>query len=138
MFMYKYINVLIVPAPAITFSGRLVSPADLSSTPLYSGTVFTLTCVVELVSEVDTTVTVLTSWNKDGSVISSSDRVSVITTATQSTTSYVYESDVVFNPLSNLESGGDDGDYTCSADVQNDSYITGSTSSGTQTIVVEG
>ena len=115
-----------------------MSPVDLSSTPLYSGTVFTLTCVVELVSEVDTTVTVLTSWNKDGSVISSSDHVSVITIAAQNTTLYVYESDVVFNPLSNMESGGDDGDYTCSAEVQNDTYITGSINSGTQTITVEG
>ena len=139
MFMYKYINVLAVPVPTITFSGRLrLSPVDLSSTPLYSGTVFTLTCLVELVLEVDTTLTVLTSWYKDGSVISSSDRVLVITTAVRRTVSYVYESDVVFNPLSNMESGGDDGDYTCSADVQNDSYITGSTSSGTQKIVVEG
>ena len=136
--LYPLPNFVTVPAPTITFSGRLLSPVDLSSTPLYSGTVFTLTCLVELVSEVDTTVTVLTSWNKNGSVISSSDRVSVITTAVQSTTLYVYESGIVFNPLSNMESGGDDGDYTCSADVQNDSYITGSTSSGTQTIAVEG
>ena len=132
------IHVLTVPAPTISFSGRLVSPVDLSSTPLYSGTVFTLTCVVELVSEVDNTVIVLTSWNKDGSMINSSDRVSVNTTAAQSTTVYVYESDVVFNPLSNMESGGDDGDYTCSADVQNDDYITGSTNSSTQAIAVEG
>ena len=138
MFMYKYINVLTVPVPNITFSGRLMSPVNLSSTPLYSGTVFTLTCLVELVLEVDAIVTVRTSWYKDGSMISSSDRVSMITTAVPRTISYVYESDVVFNPLSNMEPGGDDGNYTCSADVQNDSYITGSTSSGTQKIVVEG
>ena len=116
-----------------------MSPVDLSSTPLYSGTVFTLTCVVELVSEVDTTVTVLTSWNKDGSVISSSSRISMDSEATRNTAFMnIYESDVVFNPLSNVESGGDNGDYTCSAEVQNDDYITGSTNSGTQTIAVEG
>ena len=116
-----------------------MSPVDLSSTPLYSGTVFTLTCVVELVSEVDTTVTVLTSWNKDGSMISSTSRISVDSEAVQNITfMFLYESDVVFNPLSNMESGGDDGDYTCSAEVQNDTYITGSINSGTQTIAVEG
>ena len=116
-----------------------MSPVDLSSTPLYSGTVFTLTCVVELVSEVDTTVTVLTSWNKNGSMISSPGRISVDSMAVQNTTfMYVYESDVVFNRLSNMESGGDDGDYTCSSEVQNDTYITGRTNSGTQTIAVKG
>ena len=118
-----------------------MSPVDLSSTPLYSGTVFTLTCVVELVSEVDTTVTVLTSWYKDGSMISSSSRILLDSEATQNTASmyiYVRESDVVFNPLNNMESGGDDGNYTCSAEVQNDDYITGSSNNGTQTIVVEG
>ena len=116
-----------------------MSPVDLSSTPLYSGTVFTLTCVVELVSEVDASVTVLTSWNKDGSRISNTSRISVDSVAVQNTIfMYVYESDVVFSPLSNMESGGDNGDYTCSAEVQNVTYITGSTSSGTQTIAVEG
>ena len=137
--LYLLSNDVTVPAPTITFSGRLVSPVDLSSTPLYSGTVFTLTCVVELVSEVDTTVTVLTSWNKDGSMISSSSRISVDSAAVQNTAFMnMYESDVVFNPMSNMESGGDDGDYICSADVQNDSYITGSTNNDTQTIAVEG
>ena len=115
-----------------------MSPVDLSSTPLYSGTVFTLTCLVELVSEVDTTVTVLTSWYKDGSMINSSDRVSVDSEAEQNTAFMnMYESDVVFNPLRNMQSGGDDGNYTCSADVQNDDYITGNTNSGTQTMAVE-
>ena len=132
-------NILTVPAPTITFSGQLVSPVNLSSMLLYSGTVFTLTCVVELVSEVDTTVTVLTSWNKNGSMISSGSRITVDSEAVQNTTfMYVYESDVVFNPLSNMKSGGDDGDYTCSAEVQNEDYITGSSSSGTQTIAVKG
>ena len=90
---------------------------------------------MELVSEVDTTVTVLTSWNKDGSMISSTSRISVDSEAVQNTAFMnMYESDVVFNPLSNMESGGDDGDYTCSAEVQNDTYIIGCTNSDTWTI----
>ena len=72
-------------------------------------------------------------------MISSSSRISVGRVASQSTIfMYVYESNVVINPLSNMESGGDDGVYTCSAEVQNDEYITGSGSSGSQTIAVEG
>ena len=139
MSFYVLSNTLAVPAPTITFSGQLVSPVDLSSTTLYSGTEFTLTCVVELVSEVDTNVTVLTAWNKNGSMISNTGRISVDGVAIQNTIfMFVYESKVVFNPLSNMESGGDDGVYTCSAEVQNDEYITGSSSSGTQRLAVEG
>ena len=110
------------------------------SIPLYSGTVFTLECIVLLVPEVDTTVTVLTSWSKDGSDISSTDRISVDSVAHDSMASYgvLYVSGLIFNPLSNMESGGDDGNYTCSAQVLDDGYITGSTISITQTIAVEG
>ena len=114
----------------------MVSPIDISSIPLYSGTVFTLTCVV-MVPEVDTTVTVLTSWYKNDVIIATTDRISVDNTA-QSINDIVYESDVVFNPLSNMASGGDTGDYTCSARVQDDDYITSNSSSATQAIAVEG
>ena len=126
-----------VPAPTITFTGRLLSAVDLSSTSLYSGTVFSLICVVELVPEVDTPLTVLTSWYKDGSRISSSERISVASMAYQTSRS-MYDSNVTFNPLSNQQSGGDDGNYTCSAQVLDDDYITGNDSSGSQTIAVEG
>ena len=138
--MYHYfIATLTVPASSISFLGHLVNLVDQHSTTLYSGTVFTLVCVVILVPEVDTTVTVHTSWSKDGSVISSTDRISVDSVASQDTVFWnVYESSEVFNPLSNMESGGDDGNYTCSAQVLDDDYITGSTISITQTIAVEG
>ena len=127
-----------VPPPSITFSGQLVSPVDLSST-LYAGTVFTLTCEVELVSEVNTPVTISTSWSKDGAELSGSDRISVDSMASQSeSTTYMYGSDLVFTPLSNQESGGDDGNYTCTATVLDSTYITGSDNNGTEMIVVEG
>ena len=113
-----------------------MSPVDLSTATLYSGTVFTLTCVVELVPQVDTSVTVLTSWTKNGNTVTNTGRITVDSEADEITSSE-YGSDVVFNPLSNMESGGDDGDYTCSAQVRNDTYITGSSASGTQTIYVE-
>ena len=124
-----------VPAPTITFTGRLVSPVAPSAT-LYSGTVFTLTCVVELVPQVDTNVTVLTSWTKNGSTINNTSRISVDSEAAKITSSE-YWSDVVFDPLSNMELDGDSGDYTCSAQVRNDTYITGSSAADTQTLAVE-
>ena len=111
---------------------------DLSSAVLYSGTVFTLTCVVELVSEVDTPVTVLTNWTRNGSHLTNTSRLAVDSVAVQTITSYRYESDVRFNPLSNTQAGGDDGNYTCSARVLSGEYITGSNTSGVQEISVEG
>ena len=113
-----------------------MKPVSYQSIKLYSGTVFTLECNVLLVPEVDTTVTVLTSWSKDGSVISSTDRISVDSIASHVVDDIVvYVSNLIFNPLSNVESGGDDGSYTCSAQVLNDTYITGSNNSGTADIM---
>ena len=128
-----------VPPPNITFSGRLVTPVDLSSPTLYAGTVFTLTCGVELVGEADTPVDITTTWSRDGAVLTSNGRVSVNTTASQSEgDSSLYQSEVVFAPLSSQEEGGDGGNYTCSALVQSSSHITGSRAEGSQEILVEG
>ena len=128
-----------VSAPTISFTGWLLSTVDLSSTSLYSGTVFSLICVVELVPEVDTPLTVLTSWDKDGSRISSSDRISVASMAYKTSRSmYIYDSNVTFNPLSNQQSGGDGGEYSCLAQVLDNDYITGNGSSNMQTVAVEG
>ena len=131
------INTSTVPLPTDTFSGRVISSVNLFTDDLYSGTVFTLTCVVTLVSEVDTSVSVLTSWTKNDSALNGTSRISVDSEATLITTS-IYGSDVVFTPLSNNGRSGDDGDYTCSAEVRNDTYITGSSSSNTRILSVEG
>ena len=85
---------------------------------------------------VDTNVTVLTSWTKNDTKLNSTSRISVDSEAMLITTS-MYGSDVVFTPLSNRGSG-DDGNYTCSAEVRDSEYITGSSSSGTQAMSVEG
>ena len=124
-----------VPEPFIAFTG---SPVDPFTDTLYSGAVFTLTCVVELVSEVDTNVTVLTSWTKNDTELNDTDRISVDSEAILQDTTPVYQSDVVFTPLSNIAPDGDNGNYTCSAEVMDSEYITGSTSNGTQSISVKG
>ena len=127
-----------VPEPTIRFTGRVVSPVNLSSVTLYAGTIFNLTCVVELVNEVDTNLSVLTVWAKNGDAISSdTGRISVDTEAVRNI-SVVYESDVDFDPLSNAVPGGDGGNYTCSATVESSEFTSGTTASGTQTITVEG
>ena len=118
-----------------------MSPVNPSSTTLYSGTVFTLTCIVRLVSEVDTTVIVSTTWSKNEmDITDTDDRITVDSIAVHNTNiTYIYESDIIFNPLSNMTSGGDNGQYTCSALVEDSDYITGSSNnSATQTITVEG
>ena len=134
------IPLLTVPRPSISFSGLLVYPVNLSSSiTLYSGTVFTLTCVVELVPEVDTAVIVLTSWTKDKGNITNTSRITADSMAVQTTTTtaVIYESDILFNPLSNMQSGGDDGNYTCSIQVKAQEFINGSNSTATQNISVE-
>ena len=98
-----------VPSPSITFSGQLVFPVDLSST-LYAGTVFTLTCEVELVSEVNTSVTISTSWSKDGAPLNGSQRITVDSMATNGT---VTTGNLQFSPLST----SDRGQYTCTGRV---------------------
>ena len=117
-----------------------MSPVDLSSVTLYSGTVFNLTCVVELVNEVDTNLSVLTVWAKDGGAISSdTGRISGDTEAVRnSSVVYVYESNVDFDALSNAGSGGDGGTYTCSVTVESSEFTSGTTATDTQTITVEG
>ena len=129
-----------VPEPTIGFTGRVVSPVNPSSDTLYSGTVFTLTCVVELVKEVDTNLSVLTVWTKDDAAISNdTGHISVDTEAVRnSSVVYVYESNVDFDPLSNAVPGGDGGNYTCSVTVESSEFISATTASGTQIITVEG
>ena len=124
-----------VPSPTITFSGL---PANLSSSMLYAGMNFTLICRVQLVPEVNTLVNITTTWYKDGNELISSGHISVDSSATQSENNSVYLSMVTLDPLSNQDSGRDDGVYTCSVQVQDDTYITGSTSNGSKTLMVEG
>ena len=122
-----------VPKPNITFSGSL------SFTSLYSATVFSLTCVVKLVPEVDAKISIITTWNKDRSATDSSDRIKPDSMASQNNSiSYVYESILVFNPLSNMKTGGDDGNYTCSVEVKGGDFFTGISTNATQAIEVKG
>ena len=71
--------------------------------------------------------------------ITNTSCITVDSVAVHDTTiTFIYESDIIFNPLSNTESGGDDGQYTCSAQVKDSEYITGNSNSFTQDITVEG
>ena len=108
---------------------------NLSAT-LYSGTVFSLTCVVDLGDSVDSPLTVLTIWSKNGSKIHTNEngRITASNEAVNTSTIHIYESELVFDPLSD----SDDGDYNCSAEVRTTDFIVGSMASGVETIQVEG
>ena len=88
--------------------------------------------------EVDTPVTILTIWIKDGSDIDyQHDRISADTTATQNS-SFIYQSVLVFNPLSNMDTGADSGNYTCLVTIEDSEYISGTNTNATQTLTVKG
>ena len=105
---------------------------NLSAT-LYSGTVFNLTCVVDLGDSVDSPLAVLTTWFKNGSRIEDG-RITANKEAVNTSTIHIYESELVFDPLSD----SDDGDYSCSAEVRMTDFIVGNVASGVETIEVEG
>ena len=122
-----------VPEPNVTFSGSL----PFSS--LYTATVFKLTCVVELVSHVNTPVTVLTMWRKNNKVLADSTRITVDSSATQnSSVMTVYESSVVFDPLSNTSTETDSGNYMCSVEIMDSEFVSGGSLNATKTLKVKG
>lgn len=124
-----FISFFLVPEPQITFSG---APVNLSAT-LYSGTVFILTCVVDLGDSVDSPLSVLTTWSKNGSRIEDG-RITPSNEAVNTSTIHIYESKLVFDPLSD----SDDGNYSCSAEVRMTDFIVGNEASGVGTIEVAG
>ena len=118
--------------PTVRFSGSL------SFIELYSATAFSLTCIVELVPEVDTPVSILTTWRKDGSDIDyQHGRITGDTKATRNS-SFIYQSVLVFNPLSNMGTGGDSGNYTCSVTIGDGEYISGINTTATHSLTVKG
>ena len=122
-----------VPTPTVTLKGSLPFNS------LYSATVFKLTCVVELVSHVDTPVTVLTMWRKNNEVLRNSTRISVDSEATQkSSVITVYESRVLFDPLSNMVTSRDSGSYNCSAKIMDSEFVSGVGLNATKTLDVNG
>ena len=86
----------------------------------------------------DTPLQITIVWYQDRVLLHSTDRVSVATEATLESSTGEYHSQVVFSPLSSQLGGGDGGNYTCSAEIQNEEYIIGSSASGSQDITVIG
>ena len=85
--------------------------------------------------------TVLTTWSKAGYDINdnSRSRISADGIAIQnSSVIHVYESALVFNPLSNTDTGGDSGSYKCSVTIKDDRFLSGITANATHTIAVQG
>ena len=85
--------------------------------------------------------TVLTTWSKDGYDINdnSRSRIAADGIAIQnSSVIHVYESALVFSPLSNMDTGGDSGGYKCSVKINDDQFISGITANAIQTLAVQG
>ena len=122
--------------PYINFTAS--PPLPIISMP-YAGVLFNLTCVVELISAIDVPVTVSDlRWTREDDPLPNTSRITIFPF---NMSSRMYESSIMFNPLSNQNSGGDNGTYTCLAMVQptaSMSYIDGGTFKGTQTLTVEG
>ena len=91
-------------------------------------------------SEVDTPVTVLTSWSRDGTDIDDGyGRISTDNEAAKTSSSMnSYKSSVVFDPLSNTETGGDSGNYMCQVDIRASGFVSGTTASNSHTLTVQG
>ena len=94
-----------VPTPSVSITSS-------SDSPLYAGSDLTITCTIELSERVDTEVMVSATWKMGGTLISSSDRITV--SQPQEITSNVYESELTFFPLSRTL---DSGDYSCEVSV---------------------
>ena len=83
---------------------------DLSSA-LHAGTVFTVTCEVELVSEVDTPVNISIEWAGPDGVTPNADNIAVKDATTNVT---ITTSSLQFSPLRT----SDGGQYTCTGSVK--------------------
>ena len=97
----------------------------LSPTPtVYAGSVLTLSCDIQLRTEVDSEISIAVTWTRNGMVLNDTALRMMSDTVEQS--SSLYLSQLVFNPL---QIGLDDGVYMCEADVvSNVEFVLSSTS----------
>ena len=94
-----------------------------------------------MIPDVDTILSIHTTWRKDTSVIQDSTEGHVLadSVAAQSSSSiHIYESTLGFNPLSKAETGDDSGNYTCSVAIKDGLFITGITANATQDLTIKG
>lgn len=119
----------LVPPPTVVTSSLP------ESGPFYAGTSLTLRCTIETDLAVDIPYMLTVVWMRSGSMLNSTDRVSIMNVSQQS--SLVYVATVTVNPLSfNVDSGI----YTCSVTLDANppsSYIQPVVNSDTETITVQ-
>ena len=99
--------------------------------PFYAGTNLTLNCTIMVIEQVDTAVTVTITWTGPGDMeLPDDERITVMQPSS-------FLSTLTLTPLDS----GDNGDYTCEANVSADSseFVSGSTTSmDMQTLILEG
>ena len=103
----------------IVFPFTFISPAvptpttALTSTKRpYTGTIFTLTCIIQLHENVDTNVDVVVAWRKRATLLTNNSYTSISQTTTTVGGS-TYTTSVILTPLRNEDDGG----YVCHATV---------------------
>ena len=104
---------------------------DVPSTPLYTGTILTLTCIITVIEQVDTDVTATVTWTGPGDMeLPDDDRITVMQPSSLVST-------LTFTPLTTADAG----DYTCEATVSSNSpeFVSESTAAMDMlTLTVEG
>ena len=93
---------------------------------------------MEFISHVNTPVAVLTTWRKNNEVVINGSRISVDSRATNSSVMTVYESSIVFDPLSNTRTGTDSGNYNCSVKIMDSEFVSGVSLNANNTLEVKG
>ena len=94
----------------------VVSPPDVnisrSSTTIFSGSILTLTCIVRVIPEVDTSFSVTTNWLYMGIPLVNDIRTTV--NAVEQLSRLIFRTEVVRDPVSRSQ---DNGLYTCEINV---------------------
>ena len=116
----------IVPLPILTITG---SPRE---TGFYQGLDLMFTCSAQIDSAVDTPVTVMATWTKNGTRLTEDGSHITVTNVTMVALPYTYSTTVRLNPVD----FDDAGIYACIVTVlpHNTTFINGTTVSATKTV----
>ena len=119
----------VVPPPAVAVFGAQIS---------YAGTLFTLTCTIQVNENVHTPIDVTGEWSKGGVTLAvDSSGCMNISEAISTVDMFTYETSLTFTPL---RSSVDAGEYTCNATVSSvpQTYIRPNSNTNTFHLVING
>ena len=124
---------LIIPLPAVPSPTTTIF--GITNTSQLAGSSLELSCIVELVPEVDTGISVIIRWKRHNEQIDSDPRISV--SSAIEVNAFIYQSELQINVLS---LSIDNGNYTCDVILSSSppsEYVQDVTTSVTETITVQ-